>query len=30
MTPHEILIAAKALIPDETYWWRGRNLRPTR
>ncbi len=23
MTPYEILIAAKALIPDEEHWWRG-------
>jgi len=23
MTAHEILIAAKALIPDEEHWWRG-------
>ena len=23
MTPREVLIAAKALIPDEAHWWRG-------
>jgi len=25
MTVREILIAAKALIPDEDHWWRGHN-----
>lgn len=28
MTPHQALIAARALIPDEDHWWRGaRDLR---
>jgi hypothetical protein len=26
MTIHEILIAAKALIPDEEHWWRGSHI----
>lgn len=27
MTDHEILIAAKELIPDEAHWWRGGEAR---